>query len=247
MAQGSLKILVLLDVFTGLLAISPNLQRDEKCECRTWKEVYKSGLTCGKGKEFAETSSNTPLIYKMITNSSQTKMCENFFKQLDTNRCVNLNVGKDEGTWCYVDAACGRLYGGMKVPSTEYSWKVCQGHDPQLRDYTPEELYEFSKKNDLLFGGVHRMAYPGMRAGDGKLLNPDDFGDDDGEFSLGADLKKYASGDTPIWFDTNKEGRLPTMIVKGTKIYKVRNSKVHENHRPGTWTDLQCVRGCQDP
>mmetsp|Transcript_5830 Transcript_5830/g.16586 ORF Transcript_5830/g.16586 Transcript_5830/m.16586 type:complete len:250 (+) Transcript_5830:69-818(+) len=231
----------------SLLATSAAISHqghEDVCKCKAWKAVYAGGVACGGGREFFPGTTQTPTMYQTNNSKAQGKMCQNFFQRLVTNECVNLNVGKDEGTWCYVDGGCKALAGGHSVAGG-FSWKVCRNSDRQLRHLTPEELYRFSVKHDLLFSGLQRMAYPGVRAGEeGALVNAATWGQNGSHVDVGVSLRSYQSSKTPSWFDTNQNGSLPVMILQGTKVYKVVSSPRPNKKHPGTWTELHCLQGC---
>jgi len=75
-------------------------------------------------------------------------------------------MGADEGQWCYVDASCKSLNGGMAVESpygARASWKYCGekgAGDKRLRDYMPEDLSTLADEKKLDMGLLHKMAYP---------------------------------------------------------------------------------------
>lgn len=99
--------------------------------------------------------------YKLFYNDSATEdVCKRFWGMLDTSKCINSNVGKDERTWCYVDAACTTLNGGAEV-SDQISWKQCSADELKFSDYTLEELFMFSHQHDILFGGLVKISHPG--------------------------------------------------------------------------------------
>jgi len=193
-------------------------------------------------------------------------LCREFYEKLDTNRCVSRNMGRDEGTWCYVDPACRMLNNGGRVPGSQVSWKVCRaGQDDQLRDLSPEDLFQLSKEQDLWFAVLHKMSYPGNRAGE-----------------PGADLWKFVkeffgvSSDTGVWtrnwgganggapgdlagrarhirtipmpyfFDTKGDGTVPQIIVDNRdhrKIWLVEGDKV-PGTSPGNWSQMRCIGSC---
>merc|ERR1712151_395500 len=126
----------------GVAAVQPSFYRwnDDSCACKNWKDAYKSGIKCGSGKEWAWeaiNTSNPPLQYKMYSkDSAKDLICKRFWEVLDTDRCINLNVGKDEGTWCYVDSSCKTLNGGSEI-GDQVSWKKCSAEERKFSDYTP--------------------------------------------------------------------------------------------------------------
>lgn len=93
------------------------------------------------------------------------EFCTNFYETLDTDYCVNVNMGVDKGQWCYVDSSCAALNGGAAVAS-DLSWKKCQaGQDKMFRDFEPEALMSFALAADLNFALLHKMSYPLYRGG----------------------------------------------------------------------------------
>merc|ERR1712151_789539 len=107
-------IILVFTAFAGVAAVQPSFYRrnDDSCACKEWAWE-------------ATNTSNPPLQYKMYSkDSAKDLICKRFWEVLDTDRCINLNVGKDEGTWCYVDSSCKTLNGGSEI-GDQVSWKKC--------------------------------------------------------------------------------------------------------------------------
>merc|ERR1712203_962673 len=89
---------------------------------------------------------NQPRDYKQYYDDSGKKLfCTRFLETFDFDRCINMNIGRDHGTWCYVDATCETLNGGSKI-NDQFSWKICSHGDSKLRDYGLEGLYTLAWK-----------------------------------------------------------------------------------------------------
>merc|ERR1719195_2561453 len=187
-------------------------------------------LQWGAGKEWAwETSdvSTPPLQYKMFYNdSAKEQVCKRFWELLDTSRCINLNVGKDEGTWCYVNSACKTLNGGSEI-SDQFSWKKCSAHELKFSDYTPEELFMFSHQHDIWFGGLEKISHPGSKIGESQLVGVNDLNDEIPTW-VALKLKEFGIKNMPYWFDTNENGTMPFMIVHDNKVYKVESGPAQD-------------------
>jgi len=56
--------------------------------------------------------------------------------------------------------------------------------------------------------------------------------------------KHFFSSATFWWFDTNKNGSLPNLIIDGNKVYKVDRVAAWKANRPGTWANLTCLLNC---
>merc|ERR1712137_1154484 len=98
-------------------------------------------------------------------------ICKQFFEVLNFNKCVNLNVGKDRGQWCYVDGACTDLKDGEPVRGTKLSWKKCEkGPDDRLRDFPVRSLETIAIEHDVDLGLLHKMSYPLSKAGEAPLF-----------------------------------------------------------------------------
>jgi len=73
---------------------------------------------------------------------------------------VNVNLGTDDGEWCYVDSVCSSINGGSHTLEG-VSWKKSQHRqDKMLRDYSPKELADLAMTTNLDLGLLHKMSYP---------------------------------------------------------------------------------------
>lgn len=232
--------------FTTVAGLAILRQKENNCACKNWKQAYQDGaIGCGAGQEWAwvTNSSGPPAIYNLLSNDSIKELgCKRFWERLDSDRCVNMNLGKDEGTWCYVDSACKVLNGGSGIDK-QLSWKTCSAKDFKLRDYTPEELYNFSKQQDIGFGALLKLSYPGSKTGERQLVSVGDFNKEIPTW-VALKLKEFGHSTTPYWFDTNKNGIRPLIIVHGSKVFKVESGPAKDPQHPGTWTALNCTMGC---
>jgi len=166
MALTLLTVLATMSTMAG--AISPlsflrSKAASGSCTCKKWKETYANGVECGSNAEFFLASGKTQLqgsSLKGLKSALGDEFCTRFYETLDDNYCVNVNMGTDEGEWCYVDSACSSLNGGLPTLNG-VSWKKCQHEDDKmLRDYSPEELAELATTSNLDLGLLHKMSYP---------------------------------------------------------------------------------------
>lgn len=278
MAMCSLKALFIVTAIMGTTALSPSVIKPkhhqakvaaaakaasasiepvpEACMCKNWKETYQnSGLSCGAGQEFffklGKTKPDAAKLDEAKKLIGQT-ICANFYEVLNFNKCVNMNVGKDQGQWCYVDAACAHLNAGGKVPDSQLSWKKCEpGQDAMLRDLSPEELNKTAHESDLELGLLHKMSYPLSKAWEGKRFpevqafwGVGDVSVDTYPTWLKEDMKKITDTGKPFSFDNSLDERTPHTIVVGKKAYRVVDNAQKDEAHPGTWETLECIASC---
>jgi len=271
MAQRFVKASVLLASVLGAASLAPTRPKhrhlaqkaavaaasvnQEACVCKNWKQTYGNGTSCGAGQEFFfKTGKSKPDAAKLdeAKQALGLQICAGFYEKLDHNRCVNLNVGSDQGQWCYVDAACGNLNFGGRLPNSALAWKGCTaGQDPSLRDLSPEDIGEAARGADIELGLFHKMAYPLSKAWQNKRF-PEvqafwGVGDAPAD-SLPAwvqkDMKKIADTQRPYSFDNALDEHTPHTIVVGMKVYTVEDSPTKDESHPGTWETLRCIKGC---
>lgn len=138
--------------------------QDDACACRNWKQTYGSrAVRCGLTNEFYVGTGKSWLAVDEVHTAWDRigpEFCTKFFETIDDDFCVNVNMGEDKGSWCFVDAACERLNGGARV-NKQLSWKTCEREkDKMLRTYSPEALAQLAKQNDWDMGLLHKMSYP---------------------------------------------------------------------------------------
>lgn len=224
------------------------------CVCKNWMQTYQSGaVTCGQGPEFYfKTGSTKGSTYQGPINALNISICKQFYEVLNFNKCVNLNMGKDKGQWCYVDAACQDLRHGEPVQGTNLSWKKCeQGPDDRLRDFPVRALETIAIEHDVDLGLLHKMSYPLSKAGEG-LLFPEvesfwGLGKNSSESlpkSLSKEMQYIAESNWPYSFDNSDSETVPHTIVVGMKVYRVEESPNRNETHPGTWAKLTCINGC---
>lgn len=225
----------------------------ESCTCQNWKQTYASKKAqCGQSNEFFLATglhAPSPKVRSELGQKLGGEFCTRFFETLNTNVCVNVNMGnfgKDCGTWCYVSADCADA---TAVPSSAVSWKQCSATDLRLRDLAPTTLAIFARDHDLDLGLLHKMSYP--------LYGQHLWGDVEAFWGLGgksasslpADLRKemqeIADSGTPHSFDTAEDNHPPHRIVVGMTVYAVYPSAHGSSNHPGTWNELSCVTGCE--
>lgn len=167
----------------------------DPCACLNWKEVYKSDMAmCGESLEYYVAGWSLGYKRREVVNAfafagNEAQMCGDFYKKLDSDRCVNVGPfarGTSEwwgGSWCYVSNECNDLYGGRRLSETtsdwkdwlvsfvndarlskisEVSWKLCRpGKDPRLRDMEVEELLTLCERQGLSLRSCVKAAYSG--------------------------------------------------------------------------------------
>jgi len=229
-----------------------NLTRNPKpkdyCLCQKFsREYYYNKVQCGIGKEFYPTLPGSIKIYSTDNEYMQHVLCSSFFSLLGDPDCVNLNVGRDEGSWCYVDVRCNTLRGGTRMPGYP-SWKTCvngRGGDSLLRDYSPGSLAKKSKTWMTWMAAMVRFAYPGARADQDGVVSLDDF---NGTLSaqIQSKIALLQNGqDIPVWFDTRPDGKVPIVVVHRDKVWRVDHNPEAQGPMPGTWSELYCLKNCQ--
>jgi len=139
---------------------------DDDCLCLNWKRVYeRKAARCGENLEFFLATGKKSLQGAELKSARATygvDVCKDFYQVINNNTCMNVNVGADQGAWCFVDAGCSKLNGGVNVGPL-VSWKQCEeGQDTMLRDYSPEELYIIADTNRprLALPMMHKFGYP---------------------------------------------------------------------------------------
>jgi len=248
-------------IFTYLAAIvmgaraaslrSSSSLKADACSCLNWKKTYASTMVeCGQANEYflsthkhATTSLERLSLYANLGG----EFCDRFYMTLDDNFCVNVNMGEDDGEWCYVSRECTDA---TPVPGAALSWKQCSAQDQRRGDLAPTTLAAFASDNDLDLGLLHKMSYP---------VHKDHlWGDVEAYWGLGngtADpmpfwvrnrMKKIADAGTPYSFDTAEDKHPPHRIVVGKSVYAVNPSgqDPQDPEHPGSWDKLECLTGC---
>merc|ERR1740123_1764158 len=129
-----------------------------------WRDAYKAqNMTCGNGPEFFFATGKKSLTKGeafMSKMSLGPEFCARFYEKISESICVNVNMGEDQGQWCWVSSKCKSLAGGAAMPQTKLAWKQCSPRDKRLRDLTPEQLASKAVSLDLDLGLLHKMSYP---------------------------------------------------------------------------------------
>lgn len=227
--------------------------QNASCGCRNWRGVYETGdAVCGQASEFfLLLHSHSPKVdgdWQLAEKFLGKLLCEEFLHRFDSTRCLNVNWGMDNGTWCYVDEGCGHLNGGYKLFNASASWKNCGPEDSKLGDLPPEELYNYTRVHDLWMAVALKLAYPGSRAGEKSVMDPSVFlnGIATWMVNYGPEFQEVVGSGEPYWFDTRLDGERPQVIVHGERAYMVNESASpdrNESH-PGTRDSFACVSGC---
>jgi len=139
-------------------------EQADACQCKNWKNSYEHlGARCGATNEFYFATKKHSLTggeVDELYGHVGAEFCEYFYKRIDASFCVNINMGEDQGQWCFVDAACSSLNGGAQV-NGKVSWKVCEPQqDSMLREYDPEALAKLAGAKQLDLGLLNKMSYP---------------------------------------------------------------------------------------
>eukprot|EP00420_Gonyaulax_spinifera_P024563 CAMPEP_0197912282 /NCGR_PEP_ID=MMETSP1439-20131203/74468_1 /TAXON_ID=66791 /ORGANISM="Gonyaulax spinifera, Strain CCMP409" /LENGTH=260 /DNA_ID=CAMNT_0043534059 /DNA_START=70 /DNA_END=852 /DNA_ORIENTATION=- len=233
---------------TPLIKTAKTVPQVDLCKCDTWRSVYQErNVTCGSTNEFYSVRQSSGLNgeeLNLFRNNWGSQFCAGFYKRLQDNTCANINLGKDEGQWCYVSSGCKDLNGGSVTPGARESWKKCGEKDAKLRNYTPEELAALAKTADLDLGMLHKMAYP---LHEGHLWNEVASFWEGGEpipEKLEKEMQAIADSGKPYSFDTRSSKRSPHRIVVGKKVYAVEPTITLGQSSPGTQNTLACIKGC---
>lgn len=226
------------------------------CQCLNWRRAYGTGLVqCGMGNEYYfNTSKTSPKMGDIsgVKKEQGKSVCHYFFERLDFNKCMNINVGKFEGQWCYVNQDCDRLNGGAKLNGI--NWKICQETEPDkdelTRNIDPVSLNSYAWDFDINFGILHKFAYPCEKGSQGqiwprmaKCWGLDNDADDK---TLPAwkikKCQKIQASRKPWSFDTKDDQTLPHIIVVGQQVFKVDTSPWKDWDHPGSYETLTVIR-----
>lgn len=221
------------------------------CTCLPWGSVYTT-TQCGTGYEFAFANSGNPptdvATFTALASTLYSEFCANFYTQLPSNACVNMNMGADMGQWCYVSASCANLNGG-RVVNSHVNSKVCTaGQDTMLRDSSPPELSQFSIANNLDMGLLHKMSYPLYQTA---LWGQVEAVWGMGNGSIGAipaailsDMSAIQTSGAPNSFDSAPDNHPPHRIVVGQTVYGVDPNPDADINHPGSWQVFSCLSHC---
>ncbi|CAK0789448.1 unnamed protein product [Prorocentrum cordatum] len=161
------------------------------CDCLEFAAVYYDNLaSCGRARELyfltkygaSEAYAPTEPIAGLPH-----QVCNNFFKNLKNNSCVNVDMfsfpsetsdASAGQSWCYVSNECLSLNGGTFATNTlgfamggwnnlqstsNLSWKVCDSSsDSILKDKTMDELIAIGSESDVSMATLLRYAYPAV-------------------------------------------------------------------------------------
>jgi len=259
-------------VSTALLSGSATALRrkDDACTCKNWKQTYATGAArCGQTNEYFETTKMNSLSSEMVEAAYEylgAQFCAGFFEAMDDNACVNVGMKEYRGQWCYVDASCSNLNGGVSV-NNKLSWKLCtDGEDKMLRHYSPPDLLKLAEDNHLEMGLTNKMAYT-VGAYRWKYISafwedadieyitstPSNLGVSladlretlrvrwgkrhrDIDPEMKAELQKYVDSGVPIVFDTAKDQHPPHVIIQGKSVWVALS---------GASPSMVCVTGCK--
>eukprot|EP00416_Gambierdiscus_australes_P033368 CAMPEP_0171108222 /NCGR_PEP_ID=MMETSP0766_2-20121228/68436_1 /TAXON_ID=439317 /ORGANISM="Gambierdiscus australes, Strain CAWD 149" /LENGTH=246 /DNA_ID=CAMNT_0011569683 /DNA_START=48 /DNA_END=785 /DNA_ORIENTATION=- len=236
---------------TLLLASASALQiNQDACACVNWREAYRTGgATCGDGHElFLATSGGLPKAIARVLLGQE--FCENFYKRIDDNFCVNLEHGHAPdawygGQWCYVSSECAAA--GPANGTHSLHVKLChEGQDKLLRDSSPQELRRWSQEHDFDVGLLVKMAYPVDKEAKWPVVK-EAFGSDTeavlavlaertSTAPAAAKLRAVLAAGKPVVLDSN-DGHPPFAVVTGSEAYLVELDLPHSNPKhPSTVT-----------
>jgi hypothetical protein len=231
------------------------------CSCLEWKDAYYHvpyNLQCGSGFEFAflDNQKEMPVQPILDAYNENLGMCVLFFKRIEGNSCINVNMGYDYGQWCYVmSSECSELNGGQVMEANPLlSTKKCkQGEDRMLRDLSPKELSDKARQEDLDLGLLMKMSYVLWDHGTWdevetfwgfgeKSMN--DFAKEyDGELLY--KVKGIADDGIPYVYDVTENHHPPHRVTVGMTVYSVEpNPNLGNLYHPGQWNVLKCLTNC---
>lgn len=137
---------------------------DGACGCLSWNDVYNQSLAqCGQGLE-------TYTYGRQVgQGASSGHWCDGvaLYPRRSDNFCTKVLQASplphepehfQDGTWCYVSAACAELHGGAPV-NTMVSWKACQSTDGRLADLQPQALISLAAARGVDIGLLTQMSY----------------------------------------------------------------------------------------
>lgn len=220
------------------------------CTCLNWNQTYSSHRAiCGEGHElFLATKLGISTIRaKLLMNS---EFCLNFYKRIDDNVCINVNMGNEpgkwySGQWCYVSASCDSASPVQSAPDVRV--KMCtDGHDKMLRNMSPEDLHAYARAVDFDVGLLVKMAYPVDQ--DVKWHLAKGFFGQSPNLQMSSDqvekLQGIITSGQPVVLDSH-DGHPPFAVVQGRKAYLVELDEAHfiRGHM-NTLTTWKCVHGC---
>lgn len=267
MAPRAFTILFALGALNAVASLSVHSASSEdskSCSCLNWKQTYaKNPRSCGMANEFFFVTQGKPQNGFQLAGLKSAlggEFCERFYETIDDNYCVNVNMGTDNGQWCFVDSKCHSLNGGERMAT--HSWKKCHAKgDKMLREYEPEQLASLAKSAKLDIGLLHKMSYPlhkklqwkdvssfwgvpvkaltvvpdGLPKGSTlkglhEFLAPK-WGAPKLSHSQKREMQTIMDSGLPYSFDTDDDQHPPHVIVQGKKVYLVLGG-------------LVCLAGC---
>eukprot|EP00416_Gambierdiscus_australes_P037356 CAMPEP_0171101216 /NCGR_PEP_ID=MMETSP0766_2-20121228/54287_1 /TAXON_ID=439317 /ORGANISM="Gambierdiscus australes, Strain CAWD 149" /LENGTH=285 /DNA_ID=CAMNT_0011561201 /DNA_START=43 /DNA_END=897 /DNA_ORIENTATION=+ len=127
MALSNLRPRTALALALGCGAVDPS------CECLNWRQVYSSQMAvCGEAVELFATMGRMAMMPSEIEELYEwnrvVPVCDDFYKQLDTNLCANIGHYPPTetqwfaGTWCYVSNECQDISGGRRLADNPRPW-----------------------------------------------------------------------------------------------------------------------------
>jgi len=224
------------------------------CTCLEWKMVYRDlGVQCGEGLEFFHKARKAKLTNQEIDSYQRTAgkdTCKRLFTRLRDNVCFNLNVGEDNGQWCYTSSECQELNGGEIVEGKNVAYKKCNATegDHLTRDMQPEVLEEMTRQHELDLSFAHKMAYvtvdhlfwrdvkPFFKSKKDREAMPEDIRDE---------VQRIVDSGVPTSIDVDEDRLPPHRIIAGKRVYGVEPDMFAAHLYPGTWARIKCWYNCK--
>lgn len=145
------RIALLLTLCPAVCALKA-MEPEDKCACMPWKTAFAAGADCD-------------------WSTGRVEPCNKLLMKLpDEVFCVPTSeekVQKDRlsnHTWCYVSRECpsGFPNGQALNSSVGPNIRVCDDTERSISDFSPMELLDWTRKNDMDISLVIRGAYPSL-------------------------------------------------------------------------------------
>lgn len=217
------------------------------CSCITWKDAYHLGAKCDARELHPLETESMGLRALTVDASVDDEFCNKFFHHISDNFCVNTDRVYHPQQWCYVSNDCGA--GGLRehMYTGDHGTlraKICDEGDKKLMDYSFDELYELTKKENLDVGVLAQYAWKYWRqdfwpAVESELMS------DSGPSRM--DLKQMVAGGKPVFFTSDSGHHPPFHLVRGSAVYEIRFSSdmaAFASGRMANVNEMVCLKGC---
>jgi len=221
----------------------------DPCNCKRWMTTYdEAGMHCGKGLEFYFASGMHPQRGALLSLSRAAfgyKVCNRFYERIRRRYCMNVNIGRDMGTWCYVKNTCDDLRGGQNITGSNFAWKMCDVRDVSFREYTPLALAVYAQRQKLDLSLLAKLTYvtydEALWDKVSAFFIPGNGTLDDLRPELRADLEEINNLGDPVLFETNREGRPPHRLVYRGTVFGISEERDKASYR---YPQLDCLHKC---